>query len=349
MQDFPQQIYLYTTQILAVDLLATLSEIEGVLGLVKLFTDRTDYRPKSGYWGICTKSSDWHHALECREKGIGVEKIWGFPMVLIDDDRLVIFTSMSNFNGLIIKLVKAITDKYEITKICDEDGLDISLHNLDRFYKLFNEGKDADKVLDKIELLNLKLKDAEFKKEGPFYYFSELSKICGKLDYILIDRKELQDIFLISAYYQKGLWDVITEVAEELTVPRERALKVIQSEIDFIAATERINLICFDNLEDKAAYKVLDKRELLNLKLEDVEFGEEGPFYYFSELSYNLKSKGKLQDVLFSSASLDEGLWDVITRVAQELNVSREKAFELIQSEIDLITASEHINLTYSE
>lgn len=95
---------------------------------------------------------------------------------------------------------------------------------------------------------------------------------------------ELQGIIVLNALEEEGIWDVITEVAQKLSVSRTEALKLIQSEIKFIEATNRIYVIYSEKLYDTATSKVLDKKELLNLTLEDVEFKEEGPFYYFSNV-----------------------------------------------------------------
>jgi hypothetical protein len=95
---------------------------------------------------------------------------------------------------------------------------------------------------------------------------------------------ELQRIIVLNSLEEEGIWDVITEVAQILSASRLEAFELIKSEIDFIGAASRIFLIYSEKLYDTATCKVLDKKELLNLTLEDVEFKEEGPFYYFSSV-----------------------------------------------------------------
>ncbi len=94
----------------------------------------------------------------------------------------------------------------------------------------------------------------------------------------------LQGIIVLNALEEEGIWDVVTEVVQKLSVSRLKAFDLIKSEIDFIEATSRVYLIYSKKLYDTVTCKVLDKKELLNLTLEDVEFKEEGPFYYFSSV-----------------------------------------------------------------
>lgn len=81
---------------------------------------------------------------------------------------------------------------------------------------------------------------------------------------------------------EDGIWDLISFVSQEYKISREQALEKIKSEIDYLIERDDIYLLMSQKLFDKNTCKILDKKELLNLTLEDVEFKEEGPFYYLS-------------------------------------------------------------------
>jgi hypothetical protein len=95
---------------------------------------------------------------------------------------------------------------------------------------------------------------------------------------------EPQLAIFICSREEDGVWDAVTDVVQNMKVDRKTAFLLIQSELDYLQQQDDMYLIYSAKLYDTATSKVLDKKELLNLTLEDVEFKEEGPFYYFSNV-----------------------------------------------------------------
>lgn len=93
-----------------------------------------------------------------------------------------------------------------------------------------------------------------------------------------------QFIFLTNSLEEAGLWDAVSELAQIEDITQEAALQFLKNEIDYFLKHDDMYLIFSEKLYDSATAKVLDKRVLLNLTLQDVEFKEQGPFYYFSSV-----------------------------------------------------------------
>lgn len=94
----------------------------------------------------------------------------------------------------------------------------------------------------------------------------------------------VQKAMLLSSLEESGIWEALIDIVDDMHVSRAEAFKLLQGEIDYLQKQDDIFLIFSEKLNDTATSKVLDKKELLNLTLEDVEFKEEGPFYYFSSV-----------------------------------------------------------------
>jgi len=94
----------------------------------------------------------------------------------------------------------------------------------------------------------------------------------------------VQKAMLLSSLEESGLWEALIDIVDDMNVSRKKAFKLLQDEINYLIAQDDIYLIYSEKLYDTETSKVLDKKELLNLTLEDVEFKEEGPFYYFSSV-----------------------------------------------------------------
>jgi hypothetical protein len=94
----------------------------------------------------------------------------------------------------------------------------------------------------------------------------------------------VQKAILLNSLEEGGLWEVISYISQDMQTDRKAAFSLIQSEMNYLLSQEDIYLIYSTKLYDTATCRVLDKRDLLNLTLEDVEFKEEGPFYYFSSV-----------------------------------------------------------------
>ena len=94
----------------------------------------------------------------------------------------------------------------------------------------------------------------------------------------------IQKSILLSSLEESGLWEALIDIVDDVNVSRKEAFKLLQSEIKYLEENDDIYLIYSEKLYDTENCKVLDKKELLNLTLEDIEFKEEGPFYYFSSV-----------------------------------------------------------------
>lgn len=95
-----------------------------------------------------------------------------------------------------------------------------------------------------------------------------------------------QFIFLSNSHEEEGLWDSVMELAqlEGGGTTKEQALQLLKDNIDYFLAHDGMYLIYADKPYDTATSKVLDKKELLNLTLQDIEFKENGPSYHFSSV-----------------------------------------------------------------
>ena len=97
-------------------------------------------------------------------------------------------------------------------------------------------------------------------------------------------KNDIQYAVFVSSKEESGLWETLIDIVDDLNVSRKEAFKLLQSEIKYLEENDDIYLIYSEKLYDTENCKVLDKKELLNLTLEDIEFKEEGPFYYFSSV-----------------------------------------------------------------
>lgn len=87
---------------------------------------------------------------------------------------------------------------------------------------------------------------------------------------------------LLLANEEDGIWDLVSFISQKYEVLRLEAFEKIQKEIDYLIEREDIYFLKSEKLYDPKTCQVINKKELLNLTLDDVEFREEGPFYYLS-------------------------------------------------------------------
>jgi len=101
---------------------------------------------------------------------------------------------------------------------------------------------------------------------------------------ILRFKNFVQEAIFVSSREESGLWEVLADVIDDMHVSPNEAFELLKGEMDYLQGQDDIFLIYSTKLYDTNTSRVLDKKELLNLTLEDVEFKEEGPFYYFSSV-----------------------------------------------------------------
>lgn len=94
----------------------------------------------------------------------------------------------------------------------------------------------------------------------------------------------IQDAIFVGSREESGIWEVLNDVAGSLDVSRERAFRLVQNEVSFLLARDDIFLIKSERLYESDGCMVLDPSALAELTLDDVEFSEGGPFYYFSDV-----------------------------------------------------------------
>lgn len=94
----------------------------------------------------------------------------------------------------------------------------------------------------------------------------------------------IQEAIFVGSREESGIWEVLNDVAGSLGISRDRAFSLIQDEVGFLAARDDIFLIKSERLYESDGCTVLDSLTLTNLTLDDVEFREDGPFYYFSDV-----------------------------------------------------------------
>jgi len=94
----------------------------------------------------------------------------------------------------------------------------------------------------------------------------------------------IQDAIFVGSREESGIWEVLNDVADSLGVSRERAFSLIQGEVNFLIARDDIFLVKSERLYEANGCIVLDPKALIGLSFDDVEFKEEGPFYYFSNV-----------------------------------------------------------------
>jgi hypothetical protein len=94
----------------------------------------------------------------------------------------------------------------------------------------------------------------------------------------------IQHAIYVGSHEQSGMWEVLSDVVSSLHVSRERAFSLIQNELSFIISRDDIFFIKSQQLYQTAECEVIDPKELADLQLENVEFKEAGPFYYFSNV-----------------------------------------------------------------
>ena len=95
-------------------------------------------------------------------------------------------------------------------------------------------------------------------------------------------KQDVRYYFAILANEEDGIWDLITDVTQEYKISREEALQKIKKEIDYLIERDDIYFLKSKKLYDENTCEVLEKKILLNLTLKDLEFKEDGPFYYLS-------------------------------------------------------------------
>lgn len=94
----------------------------------------------------------------------------------------------------------------------------------------------------------------------------------------------IQEAIFIGSREESGIWEVLNDIADSLEVSRENAFSLIQDEVDFLIDRDDIFLIKSKRLYESEGCEVLNPMKLVDLNLVEVEFREEGPFYYFSNL-----------------------------------------------------------------
>ena len=94
----------------------------------------------------------------------------------------------------------------------------------------------------------------------------------------------VQEAIFVGSREESGIWEVLNDLASSLGISRERAFSLIQDELGFLMARDDIFLIRSDRLYETDGCTVLDAKRLAGLTLDDVEFQEGGPFYYFSNV-----------------------------------------------------------------
>ncbi len=105
----------------------------------------------------------------------------------------------------------------------------------------------------------------------------------GMINGIIYDNF-VQKAILLSSLEESGIWEALIDIVDDVHVDRSNAFGLLKSEINYLIAQDDIYLVYSEKLYDTGTSKALDKKELLKLTLEDVEFREEGPFYYFSSV-----------------------------------------------------------------
>lgn len=94
----------------------------------------------------------------------------------------------------------------------------------------------------------------------------------------------IQEAIFVGSREESGIWEVLNDVVASSGVSREKAFSLIQDEVVFLLSRDDIFLIKSLRLYKSDGCAVLDPRSLANLTFDDVEFREEGPFYYFSNV-----------------------------------------------------------------
>jgi hypothetical protein len=93
---------------------------------------------------------------------------------------------------------------------------------------------------------------------------------------------DIQNLIRESAHEQTGLWDIISEIASLKRIDREYAFIAFKDEVPFIESQSDIYFLSSSNLYDTSTSQVLKKKTLKDLKFQDAEFSETGPYYYLS-------------------------------------------------------------------
>lgn len=94
----------------------------------------------------------------------------------------------------------------------------------------------------------------------------------------------VQEAIFFGSREESGIWEVLNDVVTSSGVSRERAFSLLQDEVAFLLARDDIFLIKSLRLYESDGCTLLEPGALADLTLDDVEFREEGPFYYFSNV-----------------------------------------------------------------
>lgn len=94
----------------------------------------------------------------------------------------------------------------------------------------------------------------------------------------------IQEAILVGSREESGIWEVINDVADSLGISRGLAFSYIKAELNFIIERKDVFLIKSDRLFESDGCVVLESSSLADLLLDDVEFNDNGPFYYFSNV-----------------------------------------------------------------
>jgi hypothetical protein len=95
---------------------------------------------------------------------------------------------------------------------------------------------------------------------------------------------DVQKAIFVGAREGSGVWEILNDITNSLDVSRQRAFCLIQNELNFLMARDDIFFIKSEHLYKSDSCSVLNMKTLTNLTLNDVEFKESGPFYYFSNI-----------------------------------------------------------------
>jgi len=90
----------------------------------------------------------------------------------------------------------------------------------------------------------------------------------------------VQKAIFIGSREEAGLWEVLIDIADEMHIDKIEAFELLKEEIDYLIAQEDIYLIRSEELTGTEKAQMINKKELLNLTLNDAEFNENGPFYF---------------------------------------------------------------------
>ena len=91
----------------------------------------------------------------------------------------------------------------------------------------------------------------------------------------------VQEAIFVGAHEEAGLWEVLIDIVDDMHVDRLTAFELLKEEIDYLLERNDIYLIYSETLTGFEKAEMINKNSILSLELDDIEFHEEGPFYFF--------------------------------------------------------------------